>query len=49
MDIKEKIEGVQLAFLIFGLDLIIKEYERRMEEKDGPGECNQADPETPGN
>lgn len=48
MDLNEKIECLNLVFQIFGLDLLIKEYEQRMEQKDGPGECNQADPETPG-
>ena len=48
MDLKEKIECLNLVFQIFTLDLLIKEYEQRMEQKDGPGGCNQADPETPG-
>ena len=48
MDLNDKIECLNLVFQIFGLDLLIKEYEQRMEQKDGPRECNQANPETPG-
>lgn len=47
MDVNEKIECLHLVFQIFELDMLIKEYEKRMEEKDGPGECNQAAPEAP--
>ena len=49
MDINEKIECIRLVFQIFELDLLIKEYEQKMEQQDGPRECNQANPETPGN
>lgn len=47
MDINEKLERLRLVYEIFQLDALIKEYEQKMEEKDGPGQCDQTDPEIP--
>lgn len=47
MDINEKLERLRLVYEIFQLDALIKEYEHKMEEKDGPGQCDQTDPEIP--
>lgn len=48
MNINEKIEIIQLVFEICLLDVVTQEYERKMKEKDGPGECNQDPSETQG-
>lgn len=48
MTIEEKLERLRLVFKICELDMLIAEYEQKMKEKDGLGECNQTTPETPG-